>query len=85
MMLMTFCAMYFAGVHLGDSVRLRVLVHHGLKEAKRFFSIPDFRHYALLERYKRPFLPDGRLGCGKIVTTSLGYIKKWGNSEGKWS
>jgi hypothetical protein len=55
--------MYFAAVHLGDSIKLGVLAHHALKEAKRLFGIPDFRYYAmadgiktLLEGFKRPFL-----------------------------
>jgi hypothetical protein len=68
MMVMSLCAMYFAAVHLGDSIRLGVLAHHALKEAKRFFGIPDFRYYALadgikalLEGFREPFLPSGQL------------------------
>ena len=68
MMVMALCAMYFAAVHLGDSIWLKALAHHALKEAKRFFGIPDFRYYALadgikafLEGFKRPFLPNGQL------------------------
>jgi hypothetical protein len=34
----------FAAVHLGDSIRLGVLAHHALKEAKRLFGIPDCRY-----------------------------------------
>jgi hypothetical protein len=63
MMALVLCAMYFAAVHLGDSVRLGVLAHHALKEARRLFGIPDFRYYAvadglktLLEGFRRPFI-----------------------------
>jgi hypothetical protein len=55
--------MYFAAVKMGDSIRLGVLAHHALKEAKRLFGIPNFRYYAvadgiktLLEGSRRPFL-----------------------------
>jgi hypothetical protein len=63
MIVLVLCAMYFAAVHLGDSIRLGVLAHHALKEAKRLFGVPDFRYYAvadgiktLLEGFRRPFL-----------------------------
>ena len=63
MIVLVLCAMYFAAVQLGDSIRLGVLAHHALKEAKRLFGIPDFRYYAmadgiktLLEGFRRPFM-----------------------------
>jgi hypothetical protein len=72
MMVMALCAMYFAAVHLGDNIWLKAVAHHALKEAKRLFGIPDFRYYALadgikalLEGFKRPFLPNGRLELEK--------------------
>lgn len=72
MMAMALCAMYFAAVHLGDSIKLGAVAHHALREAKRLFGIPDFRYYALadgikalLEGFKRPFLPNGRLEMEK--------------------
>ena len=49
MMAMVLCAMYFAAVHLGDTVRLEILAHHALKAAKRLYGIPDFRYYALAD------------------------------------
>lgn len=59
--------MYFAAVHVGDTVRLGVLAHNALKEAKRIFGISDFRYYALadgiktlLEGFRKPFLPKGQ-------------------------
>lgn len=67
MIVLVLCAMYFAAVHVGDTVRLGVLAHHALKEAKRFFGISDFRYYALadgiktlLEGFRKPFLPKGQ-------------------------
>lgn len=63
MMALVLCAMYFAAVHLGDTLRLEVLAHHALKAAKRLYGIPDFRYYALvdgirwlLEGFTKPFL-----------------------------
>jgi hypothetical protein len=63
MIVLVLCAMYFAAVKMGDSIRLGVLAHHALKEAKRLFGIPNFRYYAvadgiktLLEGSRRPFL-----------------------------
>jgi len=63
MMVLVLCAMYFAAVYLGDTMKLGVLAHHALKEARRLFGIPDFRYYAiadgikrLLEGFRRPFL-----------------------------
>ncbi|MDZ7860357.1 MAG: hypothetical protein U5O15_06790 [Candidatus Krumholzibacteriota bacterium] len=41
MMVMALCAMYFAAIHLGDSIRLKAVAHYALKEAKRFFGIID--------------------------------------------
>jgi len=63
MMALVLCAMYFAAVHLGDTLRLEILAHHALKAAKRLYGIPDFRYYALadgvkrlLEGFTKPFL-----------------------------
>ena len=39
--------MYFAAVCIGEGVRLGVLAHYALQEAKRFYGIPNFRYYAL--------------------------------------
>jgi hypothetical protein len=68
MMVLVLCAMYFAAVYLGDTMKLGVLAHHALREARRFFGIPDFRYYALadgikrlLEGFRRPFLDAKRL------------------------
>ena len=62
MMVLVLCAMYFAAVHLGDSVKLAALAYHALRASKRLFGIPNFRYYAvadgirrLLERSTRPF------------------------------
>jgi hypothetical protein len=41
MMVLVLCAMYFAAVHLGDSVKLAALAYHALRESKRLFGIPE--------------------------------------------
>ena len=63
MMVLALCAMYFAAVHLGDGIRLKVLMYRALTGAKRLFGIPDFRYYALadgikalLEGFRKPFV-----------------------------
>ena len=63
LMVLVLCAMYFASVYLGDRARMRILVHHALRAARRLFGIPDFRYYAvadgikrLLEGLRRPFV-----------------------------
>lgn len=48
-------AMYFAAVWLGSRLRLRILLHHALKSAKRLFGIPDFRYYAIADGIKEIF------------------------------
>ena len=75
MMVLVLCAMYFAAVKMGDSIRLGVLAHHALKEAKRLFGIPDFRYYAitdgiktLLEGFRRPFLVKEAIKTRKLQT-----------------
>ena len=85
MMVLVLCAMYFAAVHLGDSVRLGVLAHHALKEAKRLFGIPDFRYYAmadgiktLLEGFRKPFLGNKAIEH-ETLQTSL--FNPWENGE----
>ena len=62
MMVLVLCAMYFAAVHLGDSLKLAALAYHALRASKRLYGIPNFRYYAvadgirrLLERSTRPF------------------------------
>jgi hypothetical protein len=49
MMVLVLCATYFAAVCIGEGVRLGVLAHYTLEEAKRPYRIPDFRYYALAE------------------------------------
>jgi hypothetical protein len=52
MMVLAHCALYFAAVHLGDRIRLKVLAYRALTAAKRLFGIPDFRYYALADGIK---------------------------------
>jgi len=42
-------ASYFAAVHLGEGLKLRILARRVLKVAKRFFGVPDFHYYALAD------------------------------------
>ena len=40
-------ASFFAAAYLGQRAKLEILVLHMIREAKRIFSIPDFRYYAI--------------------------------------
>jgi len=42
-------AVYFAGVWLGESLKLAVLATRVARVAKRFFGVPVFRYYALAD------------------------------------
>jgi hypothetical protein len=52
MIALALAAAYFVAVWLGQGVRLPLLSHHALAAAKRLFSIPDFRYYALADGIK---------------------------------
>lgn len=57
-------AMYFAAVWLGSHLRLKILLHHTLKAAKRLFGIPDFRYYAIADGIKEIFARySGQIFC----------------------
>jgi len=40
---------YFLSVHLGRGLRLKILMNKILEKAKRFFEIPNFKHYAVAD------------------------------------
>jgi len=42
-------AAYLTAVRLGTQAKLKILVLHVLKAAKRVFATPDFRYYALAD------------------------------------
>ena len=42
-------AAYFSAVWLGESLKLRILSTRVAKVAKRFFGVPDFHYYALID------------------------------------
>jgi hypothetical protein len=44
---------YFACVYLEKSIKLRILVHHIHRAAKRIYGIPEFRYYALADGIKQ--------------------------------
>jgi len=69
-------ASYFAGVYVGDRLKLSILARKVLKAAKRFFGVPDFHYYALadgiaailsqsmvgpLEAHKQPLIAPSQL------------------------
>lgn len=45
-------ASFFTCVYLGLSERLKILLGHALKAAKRLFGIPDFQYYSIAEGMK---------------------------------
>jgi len=45
-------AAYFMAARLGEGLRLPILIHHAPAAAKRFFSVPDLRYYALADGIK---------------------------------
>ncbi|MFH0811918.1 MAG: hypothetical protein V2A69_03650 [Pseudomonadota bacterium] len=40
---------YFVSVELGKKLKLTILLKKICEKAKRFFEIPDFRHYAIAD------------------------------------
>jgi len=42
-------AAYFSAVWLGESMKLRILRTRVARVAKRFFAVPDFHYYALID------------------------------------
>jgi hypothetical protein len=55
MIAVTVAVAYFVAVWLGEGLRLPILSHHALAAAKRLFSVPDFRYYALADGIKWTF------------------------------
>jgi hypothetical protein len=52
MMALLMAVAYFTSAYLGLKLRLRVLMRHMLRAARRVFGIPDFRLYALADGIK---------------------------------
>ena len=48
-------AAYFACVHLGETVKLTILLQHIYKAAKRIYGVPEFRFYAIADGIKKVF------------------------------
>ena len=46
-------AAYFACVHLGETVKLTILLQHIYKAAKRIYGVPEFRFYAIADGIKK--------------------------------
>jgi hypothetical protein len=53
MMALVIAVSYFTSVYLGLRLKLRVLMRHVLRAARRVFGVPDFRLYALADGIKR--------------------------------
>jgi hypothetical protein len=49
LMALVLAAVYFSAVWLGESLKLAVLATRVAQVAKRLFSVPDFRYYALAD------------------------------------
>ena len=44
---------YFASVYLGKRAKLAILVQHIERAAKRIYSVPEFRFYAIADGIKQ--------------------------------
>ncbi len=55
---------YFAGVYLGKSIKLQILVQHIQQAAKRIYGIAEFRFYAVADGIKQVLFGSHR-GIGK--------------------
>jgi hypothetical protein len=52
MMAILMAVAYFTSIYLGLRLKLRVLMRHVLRAARRVFGVPDFRLYALADGIK---------------------------------
>jgi hypothetical protein len=52
MMAILMAVAYFTSIYLGLRLKLRVLMGHVLRAARRVFGVPDFRLYALADGIK---------------------------------
>jgi hypothetical protein len=55
LMPLVLAVIYFSALVLDGSEKLKILVGHVLKAAKRVFGIPDFKYYALSDGLKKLF------------------------------
>jgi len=49
---------YFAAIHLGDNLKLKMLMERIYLVSKRFFGVPTFFNYAIAEGLYNLFFPD---------------------------
>lgn len=49
MMTLVLCVFYFVSVELGQKVKLNILLGKIFQKSKRFFGIPSFKHYAVVD------------------------------------
>jgi hypothetical protein len=60
LMNLVLAASYFTCAYLGIKERLKILVGHALKAAKRLFGIPDFHYYSISDGIKAIFDKHGK-------------------------
>jgi len=80
----------FTMAYLGLKTKLRVLMRHLLKAAKRVFGIPEFRFYALTMALRNISSPENGASRAQIyiptrtcTKMALQSLKFWGNSRVK--
>ena len=66
---------YFAAIHLGDNLKLKMLMERIYLVSKRFFGVPTFFNYAIAEGLYNLFFPDktGIKGVQKAKRTDFQF------------
>ena len=60
MMVFLLAAAYFASVWLGESLRMKILVHNITRISKRLFGVAEFHYYAIADGLARLFNRHGK-------------------------
>ena len=60
MMALLLAAAYFASVWLGESLRMKILVHNITRVSKRLFGVAEFHYYAIADGLARLFNRHGK-------------------------
>lgn len=58
LVVLVFAVSYFAGVYLGQNLKLKILVERIFLVSKRFFGVPSFFNYAMADGLYNLLLPD---------------------------
>jgi hypothetical protein len=75
LMNLVLAASFFTCVYLGINERLKILVGHALKAAKRLFGIPDFNYYSISDGIKA-ILTRCAMGINKKKPPDLNSIQR---------